>query len=218
MRHLGLLLLSASLPSAAFAQPDFRTHNFTASFGAGQPRADLRNLYSDSFLFGFNYGYRFHPLFQLDAGLDTVFGAAGVRDFLPTVFGDLRIRDHQFLAPFGGRAIIPIASDRIQIFGGGGGTYFRYSERIRQPSDFYRIDCSVCASRDGFGYYALAGANFALDHYRHFRLGASARVYRGHTSGDPLGAVAGIRTRDHWVNLLGEFTFSFGGRPYWQMR
>jgi hypothetical protein len=184
-------------------------HNFTLGFGAGQPRADLRNLFGDSFGLGVHYGYRLHRYFQIDAGFETMFGAAGVRDFLPTQFGDLRIRDYQFLVPVGGRAIAPLAGGRVQFYGGGGGAHLRYTERVRQPSDFFRLDCPVCTSRHGWGYYALLGANVALDRYQRFRLGVGSRVYRGHTDGDPLGAVPGIRTRDHWVNVFGELGVSF---------
>ena len=193
---------------AGLAQPVAR-HNFSLGLGSAQPRSDLRSLFSDSFGVAAGYGYRFHPYFQLDAGVDTAFGAAGVRDFLPTAFGDLRIRDYQFMVPFGGRGILPMAKDRILISGGGGGAYLRYTERVRQPSDFFRFDCPVCASRHGFGYYALAGANVALDQYRRFRLGVTSRIFRGHTKGDALGAIGGARTRDHWINIYGELTFSF---------
>jgi hypothetical protein len=34
-------------------------------------------------------------------------------------------------------------------------------------------------------------------------------VYRAHTEGDRLGAVPGIRTRDRWLHIFGEFGFSF---------
>lgn len=202
--HAVLLLVPA-----CFGQEHLQKHNFRIGLGAAQPRADLRNLYNDSFLLGFGYGYRFHPIFQADVGLDTIFGAAGVRDFLDTGLGPLRIRDFQYMLPFGGRAILPIARDRVQVFGGGGGAYMRYSERLRQPGDYIRVDCPPCAARDGWGYYATAGANAALDRGRHFRLGVTGRVYRGHTDGDPLGSAPGFRTRDNWVDLMGEFTFSF---------
>ena len=201
--------MAALAPTASAQRFWYPKHSFRLGLGSAQPRADLRNLYKDSFNLGFGYGYRFHPYFQADIGLDTAFGAAGVRDFLPTVFGDLRIRDYQFLMPVGGRAILPLARDRVHLFGGGGGAYMRYTERIRQPGDYIRIDCTVCASRHGWGYYALAGVSTALDRNGHFRLGVSGRVYRGHTDGDPLGAVSGIRTRDHWVHIGGDFTFSF---------
>ena len=85
----------------------------------------------------------------------------------------------------------------------------RYAEQLQQPSSYYRFDCPVCTSRSGWGWYALAGVNAFLDEAHHFRVGAASRVYRGHTEGEPLGAVPGVRTRDHWISTFGEFGFSF---------
>jgi hypothetical protein len=202
-------MLVAEVP-VVFGQGYFR-HNITAGGGAARPKGDLGPLFSDSFLGGVEYGYRFHPNFQLDAGFDSVFGAAGVEDWLPTQFGNLRIRDFQTFVPFGGRVILPLYRDRIQIYGGMGGAYMRYSERIKQPFEDsnFKVQCPVCASRDGFGYYGLFGVTTALDRDRRFRLGVGGRVYRGHTSGDALGAAPPRETADKWVNLFGTFTVSF---------
>jgi hypothetical protein len=202
MKLIALLLTASALPA------QYR-HNFTIGGGAGIPRGELRGLFFDSAGLTFNYGYRFHRFFQFDVGLDTLFGAARVRDFLNTQFGDRRIRYYQLLVPVGGRAIVPLFNDRVLIYGGGGGAHFRYFERLSQPSDYFRLNCPVCTARNGWGYYATVGANVALDRFRHFRLGVGSRVYRGHTDGDPLGPIPPIRTRDHWINVLGEFTFSF---------
>ena len=152
-----------------FGQEYYR-HNVTVSLGAAMPRGELRNLFSDSFLAGVEYGYRFHRNFQLDAGFDSVFGAAGVNDWLPTAFGNLRIRDYQSFVPFGGRVILPLLNERVNIYGGLGGVYMRYSERIKQPFQYsdIRIPCDVCAARDGFGYYGIFGGSYALDSGRHF--------------------------------------------------
>ena len=206
---IAVFALGVQVP-ATFGQGYFR-HNVSVGGGAARPGGELRSLFSDSCLGGVEYGFRFHPNFQLDAGFDSVFGAAGVRDWLPTAFGNLRIRDFQTFVPFGGRVILPIARDRFQIYGGMGGAYMRYGERIRQPfeNSDYRIPCDVCARRDGFGYYGLFGGNMAVDQARRFRLGVGARVYRGHTSGDALGATPARETSDRWVNLFGSFSVSF---------
>jgi hypothetical protein len=209
MKTLVLTVFTAALWTLSVFGQSYNRHNITLGLGAGLPRDDLSAYFNDSFAAGGSYGYRFHRFFQVDFGLDGVFGAAGVRDFLPTQFGSLRIRDYQYLLPMGGRAIIPLADERIHIVGGGGGAYLRYSERIRQPSDYFRIECNVCTSRSGWGYYGLVGANVALDANRNFRVGVTSRVYRGHTEGDPLGALPPLRTQDRWINIMGEFTFSF---------
>jgi hypothetical protein len=195
----------------AVAQPEVRKHNFTVGVGAGIPRGDLGPLFSTSPAFSFGYGFRFHEFFQADVGLDTVFHAADVRDLFPSYIGDLRIRDYQFLLPMGGRAILPLADGRVLLSGGGGGAYMRYQERIRQPfgDAYFRLDCTVCRARSGWGYYALLGASFAVDRGQHFRIGVTSRLYRGNTEGDPFGALPPVRTRDHWLATTGEFTFAF---------
>jgi hypothetical protein len=202
---VGLLFLSA----VGSAQ-EYRKHTFHVDLGGAQPRGELRFLFNDSFLAGFGYGYRFHEFLQADIGFDTAFGAAGIRDFLPSFVGDLRIRDFQHFLPFGGRAILPLMSDRVHLYGGGGGVYMRYSERVRQPfQDSIRFDCNVCSSRHGIGYYGLVGVDVALDRAQHFRIGVGGRVIRGETEGDPFGAVPARSTDDRWINIFGRFSFSF---------
>jgi hypothetical protein len=209
---LGLLITAilSGLSTPAFSQP-FNRHSITVSVGAARPRGELRPWFSDAPLVTAEYGFRVHRNFQLDGGFDAAFGAAGTRDWLPTQFGNLRIRDYQNFIPFGGRVILPLADERIHIYGGMGGAYMRYSESIQQPfedSDF-RIPCNICASRDGFGYYSTAGVNASFDRARRFRAGAGVKVYRGHTSGDAFGATPPRETTDRWVNLFGSFSVTF---------
>lgn len=199
----------AQLDTSPYDQPRYSKHNFNIGLGAGVPQADLRGYFDPRIGLNFGYGYRFHRNFQLDAGLETVFGAAGVRDFLDTSFGPRRIRDVQYMLPVGGRAIIPVAGGRVLLFGGGGGAYLRYQEHLSQPNDYIRIDCPVCVGRGGWGYYATAGATVYLDRYRRFSLTMAPKIFRGHTSGSSIGSVPGIRTRDHWINLMPQFGFSF---------
>jgi hypothetical protein len=189
----------------------YRRHNVTFNAGAGIPGDDLKNLLSTSGGVGFSYGYRPLRYLMAEAGYETLFGAADIRDFEPTFVGNLRIRDYQQFLPFGGRVILPFADDRFQIYGGGGGVYIRYSERISQPfqGGYYRVECVSCALRDGVGYYAVAGASIALDRSQMFRIGAGVKSYRGATSGDRLGAVPGIETRDRWTYIFGTFGISF---------
>jgi hypothetical protein len=197
------------VPLSLAAQDYYPRHNFTFGIGAGQPRSELKGLFTNSPGISAGYGYRFHRYFQADAGVDTLFGAADVEDYLDTGAGFLKIRDREFFVPLGGRAILPLARGRFLFGGGGGVAYMRYAEVLRQPSEYFRFDCPVCTSRSGWGWYALASATGFLDRDQHFRIGVTSRVFRGHTEGEPLGPVPGVRTRDHWVNVYGEFGFSF---------
>jgi hypothetical protein len=205
---LAAAALAAIAPPPLAAQP-YNKHNFTVGVGAGLPRDDLEPYFVNRPAFNFGYGYRFSRYLQLDAGMQTVFGAGRVRDFIETPLTISRIRDFQFFFPVGGRVIFPVANEKLLIYGGGGGAYMRYSEMIRQPSDFIRIDCPVCAARDGWGYYALAGASVALDARRLFRLGGTTRMYQGHTDGPGLGTLPAIRTKDRWLNISAEFSVTF---------
>ena len=199
-----------ALPLLAQSPDWYRKHYFSVGGGAGLPGGDIKPLLDPSPAFRFNYGYRFHRYFQADAGIDTVFYAARVRDFYESDFGDLRIKDYQFFVPMGGRAIVPLMRNRVLLSAGGGGPYMRYQERVRQPfGDNFRIDCPVCRARDGWGYYGLVGASVAIDRAQMIRLGFSTRVYRADVAGQSIGAVPAIQTRDSWTNSAIEVTFSF---------
>ncbi|MBI3679663.1 MAG: hypothetical protein HY235_04640 [Acidobacteria bacterium] len=202
-------LLVMTLSSVLPAQQDYRKHNVNLGVGAGLPQADLSRFFDPKFGLDIAYGYRFHRNFQADFGFDTVFGAANVKYFLPTQVGYLKVQDYQYFIPMGGRVILPLASGRLMLFGGGGGAHMRYSEHLSQPDSYYRVACPTCSSRSGWGYYATAGFTLFVDRYRHFRLGFAPKVYRGNTEGQPVGAVPGIRTRDHWILSLAEFGISF---------
>jgi hypothetical protein len=209
---LVLLALSGTLAAQGRARPrGYWKHHVTGAMGAGLPRGELRPFFGDSFGLNFGYGYRFHRNFQADTGLDTVFHAARVRDFFQSQFGDLRIRDYQFMVPVGGRAILAVLGGRLQFHGGGGAAYVRYQERIRQPfgDAYFRLECRVCRSRSGWGHYGLLGTSVALDRYQHFRLGVATKVYRAGTGGDAFGTLPAFHTRDRWVNVFGEFGLSF---------
>jgi hypothetical protein len=201
-----LLVLTGAM--SVLAQPAFRKHNFSVGGGAGIPRGEIKPFLSTSPVLRIGYGWRFHRNFQADIGFDTVFHAAKIRDFVDSDFGALRIKDYQFMLPFGGRAIIPLG--RVQLFAGGGPSWVRYQERIRQPlGNVLQIDCPPCRDRGGWGYYGVAGGSVALDRAQHFRLGMTVRVIRATTDGDAFGDVPAIQTKDHWINTAAEFTFSF---------
>ncbi len=208
MHRLLLVLLMAA---PVFAQIPFAKNYVTIGGGAGIPGGELKPFLDTSPVLRVGYGYRFLRNFQADIGFDTVFYAANIKDYQSTQFGDLRIRDFQFMLPLGGRAVLPLASERLLLYAGGGGAYLRYQERVRQPfsGTGYRIDCPTCRSRSGWGYYGLLGMAYALDRNQHFRIGFTTRVYRATTSGDAFGPLPAFSTKDQWVNTAAEFTVSF---------
>lgn len=203
------LVLPLLILAPLAAQDYYPHHNLTFGAGAARPRGDLGSLLDDTPGISVGYGYRFLRYFQADIGLDILFGAAGIRDFLSTGIGDYRIKDREYFLPFGGRAIAPLFGGRLLISGGGGGAWLKYHERVNQPGTDFHVDCPVCAARSGWGYYALANASYFLDSGKHFRVGAATRAVRGHTDGDPLGFVPGYRTKDRWLTIGAEMGFSF---------
>jgi hypothetical protein len=209
MRLLTLMLVvGAAIPLAA--QDYFQRHHITAGLGAAAPREDLQRVFRVAPAWSFAYGYRPLRYLQGDVGFDTAYKAGEVNDFFVNPsFGYIRIRDFQFFVPLGGRVVLPVAKGRAEIFGGGGGAYLRYTERARQPSDYVRVECPECRFRDGWGYYAQAGGNLALDRNRLIRLGALVRMYQGDTSGQQVGALGAARSNDRWVHTYLTLTFSF---------
>lgn len=204
-----LLAAAACAYGQSWRESYYPHHNFTFAAGGAMPRADLANAFRDRPVISAAYGWRFLRNFQLDLGLDTVFGAAGVKAFEDTGFGYSRIRDYEFFVPAGGRVILPLFRGRLLIAGGGGGAWMHYTELLHQPAEYYHIDCVTCGSRSGWASYALADVSAYLDRGQHFRVGAVTKVYRGHTDGDFLAALPGLRTTDRWVNIMGLFGFSF---------
>lgn len=179
--------------------------------GGAIPREDLSSLMTTSPLLRVGFGYRPIRYLQADWGLDAVFHAAGVRDFQDTIIGRLKIRDNEVMIPFGGRAILPLPGQRVELFGGGGATYLHYGESVEVPGggEDSGFNCRTCRSRGGWGYYALAGVNVAVEGSHRFWVGVETRLFHGKTNGDPLGAVPPLETTDTWINTAAVFTFRF---------
>jgi hypothetical protein len=191
------------------AEDRFPHHNFTFGAGATRPRGDLGAYLEDSPAISVGYGYRFHRYFQADIGMDIAFGAARVKDYLDVGVGSVRIKDREYFPTFGGRAILPLLDGRALLSGGAGGAWMKYAERISQPTDYYRYECPVCTSRDGWGYYAMGNVSYFLNRSHNFRVGVTAKSIRGNTDGESIGPVPGFRTKDKWFQLVGELGFSF---------
>jgi hypothetical protein len=191
----------AAVPGwAQLRNSSFQKHHLSAGLGIAMPRSELQPYFRNAVSWSFGYGYRPIRYLQADLGWDTAFRAADVRDFYNVGGVPVEIRDFQFFIPMGGRVIWPVAGGRLEFYGGGGGAYMRYTERIRQPYDFVRIACPVCNARDGWGYYALLGGSVALTRGQALRLGVTTRVYDGSTDGPAIGAAPPRKTSDRWAN------------------
>ena len=210
---LGVTVICMAAGPAAQAQSygnRWQRHHFSAGLGIAMPRQELQPGYQNAFGWTLGYGYRPLPYLQIDAGYEGSYNAADVNDFYDQpAFGPLRIRDFQTFLPFGARVILPLAGGRVEVFGGGGGAYLRYSENLRQPSDWVRVGCPVCRARDGFGWQALAGFAVGLNPGNAMKLGVFTRVYDATTSGPPVGNIWDGTTKDRWLNTYLSLSFSF---------
>jgi len=192
------------------AQPLARQFSFNIGTGGAIPREDLASFMTTSPLLTIGFGYRPIRYLQADAGMDAIFHAAGVRSFQDTVIGRIKIRDNEILVPLGGRGILPIGP-RMELFGGGGAAYLHYGESVEVPgggSDS-SFNCRTCRSRGGWGYYAVAGVNVAVERSRRFCVGVESRLVHGKTNSDPLGAVPPLETQDTWINTAAFFMMRF---------
>lgn len=206
-----LIGLTAAIPAAAqWGKSWHPRHHFETGLGFAVPGKDLTTFYQSAFAWSFGYGYRPVKYFQIDLGYQGAYNAARVKDYIynPSA-GYLRIRDFQTYLPLGARVVAPVAGGRVEFYGGGGASYVRTAESLRQPSDWVRFECPDCVSRDGWGYYAMLGTGIALTQSQAVRLTAITRVYRAETSGPPIGANPAIFTREQWVNTTFGLTFSF---------
>lgn len=208
-REIWIALAAALLSGGLQAAEPFQKHHIWVGLGAAQPREDLNNYFRDAFAWGVGYGYRPWKFLQFDGGFESAYMAGRVEDYLETGYGPLRIRDFQYFVPFGARAVLPLAQGRVELYGGGGGAYVRYTEALKQPSDWVNVGCPPCGARDGFGTYAMAGGQVALDRNRNFRVGATVKVYRVDTEGERVGQLPPFRSSDRWINSYFHFTFSF---------
>lgn len=208
MRLYIYLLLALTCASPSFGQ-SFQRHHFTGGLGVATPQDELNDYYQSAFSWTIGYGYRPVSFFQIDLGYDGAYNSARVNDYYESdTFGAVRIRDFQHYVPVGGRLVLPLAGGKAELYGGGGGAYMRYSEGLRQPSDYYRIDCPVCNARDGFGFYALAGGNVAVNRSQTLRLGVTTKMYKGTTDGLSVGIIPAAKTKDRWVNVYFHLTLS----------
>ena len=204
----GLLAVPMAAPLAA--QPLARQFSVSLGTGGAIPREDLSSFMTTSPLLRVGVGYRPFRYFQADWGLDAVFQAAGVRDFQDTIIGRIDIRDNEIMVPIGARGILPVGP-RIELFGGGGAVYLHYGESVSVPNSGSdaTFNCQTCKSRGGWGSYALAGVNVAVERSHRFWVGVESRLFHGTTNGDSLGAVPPLETQDTWINTAAVFTFRF---------
>lgn len=173
-----LLVLTAAALSGQEA-----THTSTVTFGAGgQPYSYNSFNEHGGPVFTGNYEYRLAKYFAVEAGVDTLLPSGFGAELVPEIPSGVSLsngcsciiipeteRSRVTLLPFGFKGILPVASNRLELFGGVGGAY-------AWNSDYGQY-------RDALLPQASLGARLALDRDRRFWLGTSLRGYFNFGSG-----------------------------------
>jgi hypothetical protein len=177
MRPITALLLLACFGEAQ----SLERHRFTLDGGLAQQVVSP----SDSApALGLTYGYLLKPYLELEAGLFTGLNPG------PELRGahyDFQSYDRYFWTPFGVRFVAPLRRNRVELAGGGGGIYQKYSSE------------AFDAGRNGWGGYFVASASAALDRRRHFWLGAAPHLF----------LISRDFGHDRWLLITGELSIRF---------
>ncbi len=216
---LALLLIFTALPLAAQDESRLRRGTLVLGGGAGIPSGDLTQFLSSSAAVRLKVGYRITRYLEANVGLDVVMRAAGISKSQQTWVGEIRIKDSEYMIPFGGRAILPMAAGWVELFAGGGGAYLRYDEEADIPGLSYSgdpygsssidIPCPACTARSGWGYYGTAGVNIALERRKRVWVGIETQYLHGSTSGTLLGNGVRFETNDGWFIPTFNVVFRF---------
>ena len=185
MRILFFILLAASCAGAQQTPSNRLTFNggWTRQIGGyGFGKQTAAGL-------GLSYGHRFHRYIEAEVGLFTALDPTGN---ICGHFGCVDVDDHFFWIPFGVRFVAPLYLGRIEFSGGGGGLYEKYTVGSASPG-------GGPSPRDGWGGYFVGSAAFALDHSRHFWLGATPRWFLANPA----------YARDRWFQIAGEIVVRF---------
>lgn len=97
-------------------------------------------------------------------------------------------REHLTLLSFGGRGVLPLSHDRLEVFAGLGGAYMN--------SSYYQWVGYYGTSR--WLFQVQSGFRASLDRRRRFWLGPTVRYSRSNGSAGPV-----------WVSLTADFGFRF---------
>lgn len=186
MRILLPALILASCAAAQTVPADRLT------FSGGWTRQTGGNSFEDKLSatgLGFSYGHRIHKFIEPEVGVFTALDPTGE---ICNGNGCVDVNDRYFWVPFGVRFVTPLLLGRIELSAGGGGLYEKYTVGSPFPG-------GGPSPRNGWGGYFLGSAAVALDHGRHFWLGATPRWFLANPQ----------YARDRWLQVSGELSVRF---------
>jgi hypothetical protein len=174
----GLLLLAGLLPAQS---------RISVSGGWGEQLSVYPTERQTAPVVGVSYGFRPLKWFEVEAGL-----FAGLQPGQPicNAHGCFNPDDRYFWVPFGVRFVAPLAWKRVELSGGGGGLYERYS--IGGGNNPFSLQ-----SRGGWGGYFVGGA--AVSVTRRFWVGGTTRFLLANPQ----------YARDRWFTITGDVSFRF---------
>ncbi len=175
----------ATLACSLWGQQDVNRHSLTIGAGNAVPTGYNNNYLDPGTAVELNYGHRFTRFIQADIGFESSFNK-DYRGYNPK-FGSGLTTNTNFFVPAGGRIVIPIWNGKLEPSFGLGGVY-----RYDKGNSFQ--------SHQG-GVYGLGGVTYALDSQQRHRVGITIRYLNIMSAGAP---------HPQWVNLFGEYTFSWG--------
>lgn len=184
MRTAVLLCLLAAVAQAQ----SFARYDFTFSGGVGACLGNCYGPQDTSPSLGATGGIRITPHIEVEAG---VFGLIDPLSQECDRFGCITPSSDFIWVPFGVRFIRPAAHGRVEFSAGGGGLYehFSTSEQVGLAGYDY----------NGFGGYIKGSVAVALDHHRHFWIGATPRVNLANSG----------NYRDRWFLITGDIGVRF---------
>src|SRR5438034_9129028 len=159
--YISFVLMVACAISSATAQSVPRNR---LTFSGGWSR-QIANRYERQTAtgFGLSYGYRVYKYAEVEAGVFTALDPTGETCGHS---GCVDVGDRYFWLPFGVRFVAPLHHCGMEISGGGGGLYEKYTVARLFPG-------GGPLPRHGWGGYFVASAVMALDLGRHFWLGVT---------------------------------------------
>jgi hypothetical protein len=173
-------IIGISFAFAATVSGQDATHTSTVTFGVGGEPYSYNSFDEHGGpAFAGHYEYRLFRYLAVEAGVDNLLPSTFKVELVPVITSGVSISNGYFcsscvfvpqtdrarvtLLPFGFKGILPVAQDRVELFGGVGGAY-------AWNSDYGQYRDAVLAQ-------ASIGGRIAIDNGRRFWLGTSLRAY-----------------------------------------
>ncbi len=199
---IGLSIFFIVFAPILVAQTDYLKQTVGVGVGVGAPLGmfgETFEIFKNAPGVQVEYGYRLHRNLQADVGFESVINGWNTSNVCQSP--DSPATNAEYMIPFGGRGILPLNGGKVLLSLGGGGAYLKYTS----PCIYDNGNRFVLSQNVGWGGYVLGAASVVVDKAQRFRVGFVTRYYRAGTET----LVSGAHRKDRWLNVYGEFSFSF---------